>query len=276
MSDFNIMVQRFTIRESDKIKKICAPLHEQFGVNHFWYSETTSEGGYFSLASNPAMHDYYHSSKLHLHSPFFHNPELIEPGFYFYNMIKDKKFQESFDACSNRLKLAFGGSLVVKKGKSMLRFGYAFEQSVGKQSTAIIVNNFHVLEKFNHYFVQEAKELIKQARLDLVNLPDELGAAYEQPTACLGQMVSHSEKCAFLERLGLLKAADVKRLSKRELEVLEQIHHGQSARLIANKLHISKRTAEQHIDSIKNKLGCFSKAELCHYADLLHTAGFFP
>lgn len=275
MSDFNRMVDRFTIKESDKIKKICAPLSQQFGVKHFWYSETTSGGGYFSLASNPEMHEYYHYSNFHLHSPFFHNPEYIQPGFYFYDSIKDQKFQETFDTCSNKLKISFGGSLVVKKGTTMLRFGYAFDTLLGRSATNCIVNNFPVLQKFNEYFVEEAKQLIKMARAELVDLPTEMGATYHQAPFGLENCVSQKEKCAFFDCLGILNAKDVNKLTQREIKILECIHEGLSARLIGSRLQISPRTVEQHIESIKNKLSCFTKAELCHKANLLHAAGFF-
>ena len=275
MSDFKRMVYRYTIKESDKIKKICEPLHQQFGVKHFWYCQTTSEGGYFSLASNPEMHDYYHSSNLHLHSPFFHNPQLIAPGFYFYNTIQDKKFQESFHTCADKHQMTFGGSLVYKSNNTMYRCGYAFHNSIGQSATNIILNNLALLQKFNDYFAKESKGIIKQALNDLVSLPEVMGAAYNSLPAGLNPTSNAAEKCQFLQKLGYINRHEVESLSSRELEIMHYIHEGLSARLIACTLHISRRTVEKHLETIKNKLGCFTKPDLCHMAHLLHAAGCF-
>lgn len=275
MSDFNRMVYNHTIKKADTIKKICQPLHQQFGVKHFWYSKTTPEGSYFSLASNPEMHDYYHSSNLHLHSPFFHNPAFLQPGFYFYNAIKDDKFQESMNVCSLKHSMNFGGSMVYKARHEMIRYGYAFDASIKCDAQTIILNNLPLFQKFNEYFTNEAKTLINQIQDDVVDLPTVIGKAYNACPKGLEPQLTIAEKCAFLEKLGLMRFNNIQQLSNRELEIVRHIHEGLSARLIANRLFISPRTVEKHIESIKNKLNCFTKADLCKMAKLLHSSGFF-
>ncbi|MCE5316161.1 MAG: helix-turn-helix transcriptional regulator [Parachlamydia sp.] len=275
MSDFNRMVHKFTIRESNTFKKVCEPLHQLLGVKHFWYCETTPDGAFFSVASNPELHEYYHASKQHLHSPFFHNPKHIRPGFYSYPAIDDEKFQKSFACCGSKFRVTFGGSFVVHREKCMIRFGYAFDRSVGNKAGEIILNNIPILQKFNDHFLKETKILLQKARDDAVSLPQEIGQIYHQKPGGLGSVLSIQEKCAFLERIGFLKSENVKKLTLRELECLQYLHDGNCAREIAGILHISPRTVEKYFESIKNKLICYTKSELMHYANLLHTAGFF-
>lgn len=98
---------------------------------------------------------------------------------------------------------------------------------------------------------------------------------YNQKPSGIGTVLSIQEKCAFLERLGYLKSDHVRTLTLRELECLQYLHEGLYAREIGQILHVSPRTVEKNLESIKNKLVCFSKTELMHYANLLHTAGFF-
>lgn len=50
--------------------------------------------------------------------------------------------------------------------------------------------------------------------------------------------------------------------TKREEEVLLHVLRGCSARMIAERLNLSKRTVEHHIENIKLKSGCASKYEL--------------
>lgn len=51
-------------------------------------------------------------------------------------------------------------------------------------------------------------------------------------------------------------------LSKRETEVLQHTIRGKSANRTGKILHISQRTVEYHLETIKNKMGVYSKFEL--------------
>jgi len=51
-------------------------------------------------------------------------------------------------------------------------------------------------------------------------------------------------------------------LTQRELQVLQYVTRGYTAKKIARQLDISFRTVEKHTLNIKTKLGCLSKGEL--------------
>lgn len=55
-------------------------------------------------------------------------------------------------------------------------------------------------------------------------------------------------------------------LSYRELECFRHIILGMSAREISVELKISKRTVEEYVERIKNKLGCMNKREIISLA----------
>jgi DNA-binding NarL/FixJ family response regulator len=59
--------------------------------------------------------------------------------------------------------------------------------------------------------------------------------------------------------------------SKRETEVLSLLAAGCSNAEIAERLYISKRTAEHHVANILSKLGLRSRAEAAAYAVREHT-----
>lgn len=52
------------------------------------------------------------------------------------------------------------------------------------------------------------------------------------------------------------------KLSSRELDVLSYLSRGKTAKEIGMQLAISRRTVEHHIENIKIKTNCNSKAEL--------------
>jgi len=55
-------------------------------------------------------------------------------------------------------------------------------------------------------------------------------------------------------------------ISKRELEVVKLVCTGMTNREIANKLFIAERTAEGHVERIRNKLGVRSRTEVAIWA----------
>ena len=52
------------------------------------------------------------------------------------------------------------------------------------------------------------------------------------------------------------------RFTKREIEVINLLIKGRTAKLIAEELQLSKRTVEYYIENIKNKMNVFTKSEL--------------
>ncbi len=76
-----------------------------------------------------------------------------------------------------------------------------------------------------------------------------------------GRRMSLEEAVAFARGDPEGEPLDV-RLSPREVEVARLVRQGLTDPLIAKRLFISKRTAEGHVDSLRNKLGVGSRAEV--------------
>jgi DNA-binding CsgD family transcriptional regulator len=275
MSSAQQMVNRFTVREFSLIKKLCEPLHNYLDVRYFWYSHTTADGGHFSIGSNVEMHEYYFVTKLFVHSPFFHDPKFIQPGFYSYRSVQDSKFQDSLDSCVNKLNVNLATCLAMKRGKELMRFGYAGDPKLGDRFNERIINNLALLKKFNSHFLAEIQPMLRSIRNHLVDLPSELGADYHLPPKGLQRKATHHDKIQFLDDIGILNAKDVLKLSPRELECLKHLHEGLSFKEIGDVLMLSNRTVEAYLENSKNKLNCFSKLDLFRIAEQLDSCGYF-
>jgi DNA-binding CsgD family transcriptional regulator len=77
-------------------------------------------------------------------------------------------------------------------------------------------------------------------------------------------MRSLLDRLVILERA--LGAAPPHPLSRREVEVAALVAGGLTSRQIAAALHLSERTAEHHVDSIRTKLGFASRSQIAGWA----------
>jgi DNA-binding NarL/FixJ family response regulator len=85
----------------------------------------------------------------------------------------------------------------------------------------------------------------------------------------LGAVRDADRAAALLRNLGAAGRAWPRRqgaLTKRETEILSLLGAGRSNAEIAERLYISRRTAEHHVASILSKLGLRRRAEAAAYA----------
>lgn len=273
MTNFNFLLKKYTINPNNKIKKLCEPLNGIYNFKHFWYTRTTQHGKLFTTATHAGIHDYYYSSRFFITNPFYRNPQLIQPGFYYYSSVNDEKFQDTVDKLYRNYSVEAGLFAVHHKGE-LHTFGYGLEPTNKISLKEIITDNSELLKKFNEYFLKELSGTIKIEFDDFIDLRSEMGSAYNNDKTGLRSKLRTPEKTKFLDNIGLISQEDVQRLSSRELDCLKCILRGLNAPETALKLNLSKRTVEKYIESIKNKLGSNSKLELFEKSKHLHLAGY--
>ena len=85
----------------------------------------------------------------------------------------------------------------------------------------------------------------------------------------LGAVIDTDRVAAFLRSLGITTRVGPKRvgvLTVREQEVLRLLGLGLSNPELAERLHVSRKTASHHVSSILTKLGLRNRAEAAAYA----------
>lgn len=269
-----IRMAQFSLRNNAKIQKICAPIYETFGVKHFWCSKTFKDGSFFCIGSNPDLHDIYYNSKSYLHNPFFRNPNLIQPGYYFHKDYDENEYKNTVDYYVKNLKTEFCAVRLIKTQDTLIRFGYATEPCRVKQFNNILINNTQLFQRFHEYFLSETKKLFAQADDYFIDLKSELGSLYDEKLVFPNLLNIH-QQCDFLDKLGMIESEKVHKLSRQEKVCLKYLAQGYSSIQIALATHLSVRTVEHYLESIKNKLSCFSKHELYRYAALLESSSDF-
>lgn len=268
MATITEMVQNLSLKHSKKIKKICEPLHLCFGINHYFFSKTTSCGNYFCIGSHSNFHEDYYLNDNFKSNPFCRNPTSIKSGLYYYPYFKDNKFHVLLDV----MKTNDVNPILVqtfKKNQDLFRFGYCMSPEVNHNTGLILLNNnLTLLNKFNTYFIESTKDLLKNSLDSSIHLPTEMGAQYDlsQPiNSCFQEDIN--TRLTFLKQIGVLP--DSEKLTARELEYLYFIAKGLTSHQIAMRMNISKRTVEHNIETLKCKLQCSCKTDLVGIAQLL-------
>lgn len=268
MSTVSEMTHYTSIKYAKKIKRICEPLYNTFGLTCFFISHTTPEGKFYSISSNLTMHEYYFYSGKFKCSPFFKNPSLVKPGLYAYRDGRNTTFQHSLDNVIEKTNVELTLGVVVKKNNSLTRFGYGTSPKIGScKILSLLTNNLPLLEKFNAYFVDEMKDALTRATENAIDLTIEIGDQYSISSEDESPIeLAFDSRLAFLKQIGVLMDSD--KISKRELEYLGYIAKGLTSAHIAKYMNLSTRTVENYIENLKHKLRCNSKNDLVKLAQL--------
>jgi DNA-binding NarL/FixJ family response regulator len=110
-----------------------------------------------------------------------------------------------------------------------------------------------------------SRVLAVQRPLDAVEQAQRALTSFER----LGAVIDADRVAAFLRSLGISARVGTKRvgvLTMREQEVLRLLGLGLTNPELAERLHVSRKTASHHVSSILTKLGLSNRAQAAAYA----------
>lgn len=268
-------IQRFSTANDRKIKKVCEPLNQTFGIEAFWYY-TLSADGYFSFIGNQGqIAEFFSDHKLYVGHPFYRHPKFFNNGAYFEQMHEGGSIkQQALVRESYGLSQLF---TLLQKEENDLIHGFGFGTLNPNQNlTFTYLNQQELLKSFVSYFCEEMQDLIQKIEDNKVHIAPHCGQSFYQ-SAPLDTVLSPSKAGQFLQRINKspLPIEMYQSLSSREMECLAWLLKGQTARQMGEHLYLSARTVEGYLENIKNKLGCKSKTEIFTQAMLMKELGLF-
>lgn len=237
---------------SSDIRCIAKPLEQQ-GILFFSYSKVCEDSSTISLSTHPEIDEQFINRKLYS-KIFFGNIDDYIPCNAFWDDLGCQEFLQ--------LTEGFGlqkGLVMVKKLKDACEFFYFSSQKNINFSNNFYLNNMDRIEQFVLHFKDVAKSILDQANQQKILFPQ---------TGDESVLVSSEWKKSNLLIGGssteLSKNFDfnIACLTKREQECTRFLKDGLSIKEIAQKMQISPRTAEKHLNQIKLKLNCASKSKL--------------
>lgn len=250
MSNLDLLVKKYTIKQDRLIKKICAPLNDCLDIPIFSYFRIESDGRFGNLSNFPEEFDYFYSEKLYLNYPYLVHPNLVQTGSVWTNVAHSQDASERiFDRYGMQqllLKLQRHNNVV--EGFVFAPKGFDPDDSKNYYGKLDLINSFI------SYFRREAKPLLKNMMGDQFNLKEVKGDAFFKIDSSLPLANSNPKVLKFLKT--------VSPLSHREQQCLDLFKQGHSAQATGAILKLSRRTVEHYFDNIKDKLGCTTKSEL--------------
>lgn len=247
-----------SVPEHNLMLKSVAPLSDYFGVNNFYYVRVTSSGYYSSLSTHDAWHEYFCENITTVgKSPFLRQPDLTQPGINLLNNTDDPKLKNTLATAWNEYGINFTLNIIRKipEGIEAFGFGTHFDDPRAEEKH---LNELPLLNKFIDYFCEKNRKLIRLTHEYQVEVTSILDKEISETD------LSHlNHKKSLIEHLELGAALS---LSERELQILRFVANGFPASYIAQQVHLSHRTVEDHLASIKYKLNCRSKPELIRKA----------
>jgi DNA-binding CsgD family transcriptional regulator len=258
-----------SVKHREKIDLLTQPLALHFGVAHFLHFKI-SHNGYFSAITNHIdWMSYYFSEKQYLVQPHFRRPTNFHNGISLARAIESDDYHSMLRLGREKYNL-HGCMLLLKKSRDGLE-GIAFDMnSASARHESLLLNELATLRKYINHFAKETAYLaphINENRIDMAAL---VGQRFE--SADIPVMAHLENKRLFLSDIGIELPTN---LTAREKDILQLMLKGNTAKQSASDLHLSVRTVEGHIDNIKCKLHCHSKAELFQKAREYRSLGFF-
>lgn len=260
MSAFSEL-NKYTLAYNRKINKFLEPISNNFNVNHFWYYSLTNEGYYTCLGSNAEWMEHYYAQKLYLPNPHLKNPKNFNSGVSF-RPINATNFG------SKRIHINQSLVFLQKTNKGVEGFGLA--SNLPKESfEELCLNEIPLLKLFVKRFEEEFDPVLCKLKSNYVDLASLVGGSFNEENSKI--------QSPSIDRESLLKyfqLSELLDLTPRERDVLLYISKGWFAVQIADHLQLSKRTVEHYTENIKNKLNCYSKAELIQKAHNFLSLGY--
>ena len=265
MTPYENMLESITYYFNDKIKKACDSLFKFLNLNNFWYYKITNTGRFSYFGSNAAWTEYFATKKFYLDIPYYRHPKYFHDGISFMNYVRDEPFLEHLSAAKNKFNFNNPLLIINKICDGLEAFGFSSHCSDEMQKI-MMFNELPLLRLFIKKFREENSFLFSRSEDHQIDLVELIGSRfYEKSTPVFPQPYAKED---FLKKMGIENP-----LSPREIEVARLLCEGYSASQIGKQIFLSSRTIEHHLERMKEKLGCSSKAELIQKARELEDFG---
>lgn len=252
-------MMKLSKKHNHRLTKFCQPLQTHFGINHFCVYNVTNDGYYSQIGTNLPWSDLFFTEELQskLQKNALLHPDHYQTKYLIARMDENETLRASVIQKIHAFETQQQLCIIEKTPRGMM--GFAFGTNGSDKSNFVLFNELAALGHFIERFKEDHEDILYAIEDEWVDLAGLTGPKFYD-------VVDKKQKRnAFLNDIG----ASSQKLSKREQEVLLYVCKGFSARQAAEELGLAYKTVEHYIENIKNKLSCYSKADLVQKGLLL-------
>ncbi|PIS02055.1 MAG: hypothetical protein COT85_07920 [Chlamydiae bacterium CG10_big_fil_rev_8_21_14_0_10_42_34] len=274
MLNWEEVTREYTIKPSDRIKKVTEPLNVHLNISCFFYIRITLQGQLIWLGNRPDCAEYYVDQKHYVNDPCMNHPTHWESGCSLLEKAAPDIYQNTFLKESENL-FNFNSWIILSKKELEFVELFGFVGEKKSHLEKIYLNHIPLLKSFSTYFKKEMHLVISKMSKESISLVDLKGDDY-YPRSLTQPMISPETCQTFLEDCGMknqIRKATL--LSKRERQCIQALLLGKTAKDTAADLNLSYRTIESYFENIKNKLSCQDKHEVLSFCRDLDNLGLF-
>lgn len=259
-----------SLQFASDVISLCEPLFRNSIVSFLNYCRFLPNGHVYCLTNHPEWLKYHFSQEYRLIEPI--NEDYLQMK-KFHCLLEPSDI--SFDI-ADRFNMHVPIDFIECTEEYVDLFCFAFPTSK-KENECInyYMNSLDIFEKFKLYFMEKAGKMISQLEEKKILLPSHM-------RGISSTIVENTETNIASQRNNIIKQLSTTKktfvinrkkiaLTKREIECLQFIGRGRSAKEISKNLDISHRTVESHICNIKYKLDCHTKSNLIDFIQTYKT-----
>lgn len=251
----------------------------QHGIIYFAYTQIT-HGQFLSGLTNQRKWAELFLTKKYYDTDAFadHVFNLAKSRYYYLMWDNVPKKGVLLDVYCDTAALGFSHLFSIFEANGEYYDSYCFGTALSNEgANNFYINNLDILHTFIQYFkdVVKADKRLKSALTTNIVLPRNGYRKPEEETAFSSHIIKESQSSYQLKRYVIGNINDGIWLTSRELDYLSQLRLGKSMREIACFKNVSKRTVEEAITNIKEKLGCSTMLQLGEKMILLGINDYF-
>ena len=247
----------------EKIKALCKPLEEYFGLTSFVYRKSYNDGTEINISNQPEWVKHFYTDKeLIKESTFDKHPDHYDSGVVLWSQLQG---HQTILEHARRFNIDHGVT-IIKKVPDGVEFCYFGTKSECPNVVGKYINNIDLLERFILYFKEQASEIIQKADKNRIVIPNKFDIA--KPDRHDLKVVKPE-----ISRDDFLKSTTLKEFhfdgkckgtvfSTAEINIIEHLVKGMTSEEIGKAIFRSTRTVEDYIAQLREKLNVKSKSQL--------------
>jgi DNA-binding CsgD family transcriptional regulator len=240
---------------SSQIVEFCKPLNDYLGISFFIYSRVYKKTSQYSFISNDLKVTQDHINNVHYSNVFFR--DYLNNKSKYQNILWPSEPQN--DAMEAYFKHGHwhGVSLISQTEEYIEGVGFLADKD-NHRINDFYIRNISLLEKYvDHFKAHFKNNIIAKSHDNLAKFSQ--GCDFYIPP----KVEIDAKKIDDFMRASGLKSPPL--LTKREMQCLELVDKGCSAKIIGRELLLSPKTIENHLNNIRQKTGLYHRHDLVKF-----------